>query len=81
MCDQFAISLDVVVTDVIEETSTLTNQHQEPTATVMILLVDLQVFRQVRNASREERNLNLGRTGVGIRETKRLTDACHCLVF
>ena len=53
--------------DVVEQSATLTNQHQEPTTTVMVLFVDLQVFREVRDASREERNLDLGRTGVGVR--------------
>ncbi len=28
MCDQFAVTLDVGVTDVVEQSTTLTNEHQ-----------------------------------------------------
>ena len=64
MGDQIAIPLDVSVHDVIEQTATLADQHQESTTAVMVLLVDLQVFGEVSNASGKQRNLHLRRTSI-----------------
>ena len=81
MCDQFAIALDVVVFDVVEQPATLTYQHEKASATVVVLLVDLEVLGEVRDTCGKQRNLNLGRTRVGFGQTKRLADAGHGLFF
>src|SRR4051794_31768956 len=66
--DQCPVPLDVVAPEVIQQAPTLTHEHEQPTAAVMILLVDLQVLREVVDAPREERHLHLRRAGVGLVE-------------
>ena len=60
MCDQCSIPLYVVVTNVIEQASALTDQHEKTATAVMVLLVDLQVLGEMRDACGEQRNLHLG---------------------
>ena len=47
VCDQSAVALDVIVADIVKQTTTLTHQHEQASATVMILFVDLQVLGEV----------------------------------
>src|SRR6476661_4787691 len=66
--DQCPVPLDVVAPEVIQQPPTLTHEHEQSTAAVMVLLVDLQVLREMVDAPREERHLHLRRAGVGLVE-------------
>ena len=48
--DECSIPLDVVAPEVVEQPTAPTDEHQQPAARVMVLLVDLQVLRQVVDA-------------------------------
>ena len=50
MCDQLAIALNVIITDVVEQSATLTYQHEKASTTVVVLLVNLEVLGEVRDA-------------------------------
>lgn len=69
------VPLDVVAPEVIQQPTTTTHEHQQATTAVMVLLVELQMLRQVVDAPREERNLHLRRTGIGSVEAM-LSDRC-----
>jgi hypothetical protein len=62
--NNLAIALDVVALDVVKEAATLGHHLQEPTPTVVVLLMGLEVVREVLNAVREERDLDFRGTGV-----------------
>src|SRR5581483_7883730 len=66
--DERPVPLDVVAAEVVEQATSPADKHQQPPAGVMILLVDLQVRREHVDPLREERDLNLGGTGVGLVE-------------
>src|SRR4051794_39925601 len=66
--DECPVPLDVVASEVVEQSPTLTHEHEQPTAAVMVLLMDLQVLREVVDAPREERHLDLRRPGIGVVE-------------
>ena len=63
--DQPPVPLDVVVLHVVEQPAAAANEHEEPTTTVMVFLVDLQVLGEVVDPLGQERNLDLGRARVG----------------
>jgi hypothetical protein len=69
------IPFDVVAPEVIQQTTATTHEHQQTSTAVMILLVDLQVLREMVDTPREERNLHLRRAGVGLVEAM-LGDRC-----
>ena len=50
--DEGPVPVDVVASQVVEQTTTSTDEHEQPTARVMVLLVDLQVLREVVDPSR-----------------------------
>ena len=62
--DEFTVALDVDIRQVAEQTTTLTHEKQQTTTRVVVVLVSLEVLGQVFDALGENRNLNLGRTGV-----------------
>jgi hypothetical protein len=64
--DERSVPLDVVAPEVIEQATPTTHEHEQPTARVMVLAMDLQVVREVVDPIGEERHLNLRRTGVGL---------------
>ncbi len=64
VCDHRTVPLDVVVLDVIKKTTALTHQHQQPSPTVMVLFVDLQVFGEVSDAFGEQCDLDLRRASI-----------------
>ena len=66
--DERPVPLDVVAPEVVEQATPPTDEHQEPSAGVMVLLVDLQVRREHVDPLGEERDLHLGRAGVGLVE-------------
>jgi hypothetical protein len=50
--------------EVPKQSPTLTDHHEQSTPTVMVLLVDLQVFGEVIDPLSQQRNLDLGRSRV-----------------
>lgn len=61
-----AVSIDVRPLQVFQEPLALTNHLQQPTATVMIFGVLLEVIVEVVNPLGEDRDLHPARTGVSI---------------
>ena len=64
--NQLSVALDVIVPDVIEEPATAADQLHEPAPGVMIPFVHSKVLSEVRDALREDGNLDLGGPGVGV---------------
>ena len=64
--DERSVPLDVVAPEVVEHATAAADEHQQPALRVKVLLVDLHVLRQVTDALGEERDLHLGRAGVGV---------------
>ena len=58
--DDGAVSLDVQVTNVIKQTTSLTDHQKKTTPGVMVTLVHLEVFVEVVDALREDGDLHLG---------------------
>ena len=62
--DDRAVPLHVVVLDVVEQVAATTDQHQQATPAVVVLLVHLQMLIEVVDALREKGDLHLGGPGV-----------------
>ena len=67
-CDDGSIALDVVVGEIVEKTTTASDEHQEPSATVVVLLVHLEVLGEVIDALTEKSDLHFWRPGIGVVE-------------
>src|SRR5262245_33319066 len=65
--DDRAVPLDVLASQVLQQPASATDQHQETTAAVMVLLVHLEVLREVADPLGQDRDLDLG----GARVTRR----------
>ena len=52
-----AITIEVMFLQVSEQVTALTNEFQQATAGCMVLFVAAEMFRQVKDAAREERDL------------------------
>ena len=63
-CDDRSVTLDVLLFEIVEQATALTDHFQQASARVMILLVEFEVLIEVVDALGEQRDLNLGRTGV-----------------
>src|SRR5262249_41755119 len=57
-------ALNVRLGEVGEQPTALTHEDQQPTAAVVVVLVVLQVLGELVDATRQHRDLHLGRTGV-----------------
>ena len=66
LCDDRAVALDVDLLEVVQQATALADELEKATAGVVVLLVDLEVLGEVADALREQRDLNLGRAGVGL---------------
>jgi hypothetical protein len=64
--DDRAVPLDVVLPDVVQEAAALADQHQQAAPAVVVLLVLLQMLVEVVDPLGEDRDLDLGRAGVGV---------------
>src|SRR5215471_287543 len=64
LADQFAIALDVLRSQIIEQTTALAHQLEKPPARMMILRVNLEMLGQVRDALGQKRDLHFRRAGV-----------------
>ena len=63
-CDDFAVAVHVFVVQVAELAAPLANKHQETTSRVVIVLVRLQVRRQVLDPFGQDRYLDFRGAGV-----------------
>jgi hypothetical protein len=64
--DQGLVATEIRALQVVEETTPLPNQHEQPTTGMVILPVKLEVLRQVRDAIREKCHLHFRRPRIGI---------------
>ena len=64
LADKGAITLDVGVLQVVQQTPLLANQEEKAAARVMVLGVRLQVLGELPDAGGRKRDLNLGGTRV-----------------
>jgi len=64
LADDRAVTLDVVLLQVVQQISSVTDHLLQTAAAVEVLLVGLEVLGQVRDAAGQNCNLYLGRTGV-----------------
>src|SRR5271165_2345355 len=62
--DQFAVALEIFALQVTEQTPALADLHEQAAAAVVILLVDLQVLGQLVDRGGEDRDLDVGGTGI-----------------
>src|SRR5688572_32704112 len=75
LLDDRAIPLGLLVPQILQEPSPLADEHQQPAAGVVILRMALEVLGQTVDALGQERNLNLGRTGVALVSAELLDQA------
>ena len=64
LADDRAVTLDVVLLQVVQQISSVTDHLLKTAAAVEVLLVGLEVLGQVGDAAGQNCNLYLGRTGV-----------------
>ena len=65
LSDQSAVAVDVLLLQVSQHGTALTNHLQQAAAGVVVLLVNLQVLGELLDAGGQNCNLNLRGTGVG----------------
>jgi hypothetical protein len=56
--DNGPVALNILVFDIIQESAALADQHQQSSSGMVIFSVNLEVFRQIRNAVRNEADLH-----------------------
>lgn len=78
LADDRAVTLDVVLLQVVQQTSSVTNHLLQTAAAVEILLVSLEVLGQVSDAVGQDSNLYLGRTCVTLVGSVLLNDVEFC---
>src|SRR6266540_2972241 len=66
--DERSVPLDVVAPEVVEQSTPPSDQHEQASTRVMVLLVDLQMLGEVVDPLGEQSDLHLRRTGVGFME-------------
>src|SRR4051794_30813890 len=66
LADQRAIPLQVLPLEVVQEAAAAADEHEQAPARVVIVLVGAQMLREVVDAAREHRDLDLGGPGVGL---------------
>src|SRR5207247_2123133 len=64
--DQVTVPGDVLPPEVVQQPSPPADHLQQPTPRVVVLGVGLQVFGQLLDAPRKDRDLNFGRAGIGL---------------
>jgi hypothetical protein len=82
LLNQLTVRVDIRPSQIVQQPATLAYHLQEATATVMVLSVLAEMLRQVIDAFSKDRNLNLGRPGVGFMGPMLLNRGrfveCHC---
>ena len=61
-----AVTLDILLLEIVEKVSSLTDHLQQTAAGVMILLVDLHMLGQIVDPLGQDCDLYLGGTGIGV---------------
>ena len=64
--NQGAVTVDVLVCQVVQHLAALTNHHQQTTTGVVVVLVYAQMVGQLVDAGSQDGNLNFGRAGVAL---------------
>lgn len=64
--------------EIIQQPPSLADHHQQPAARTMVFFVLLEMFGQVINPLREQRNLNVSRTGILLVQLKIAYRLCFC---
>jgi len=64
--NQIAVTLDIVIPQVIQQPPPLPDEHEETPARVVVLFVHLEVFREVVDPPGEYRHLDIRRAGIGL---------------
>src|SRR5439155_26591056 len=83
--DERPVALDVLAPQVVQQPPAAPDHLQQAAPGVVVLLVRLQVLREVGDALGENGDLDLGRAGIGVAATVLLDDLgfllfyqCHC---
>ena len=82
--DELPVGIELRPLHVVQETTALANHLEQALATVVILLVRPEVLGQVVDSLREQGDLNLGGTGVGLvspvlLQRRRLIESHDCV--
>ncbi len=64
--NQRTVARDVLVLEITQKATTLADKEEKSTTRVVVVLVHLAVLGQVKDALRQHRHLDLGRTGVAL---------------
>ena len=64
LADQRAVALEILLLQVVQEAAAAADEHQQAAARVVIVLVLAQVLGEMVDARGEQRDLDLGGTGV-----------------
>ena len=59
------IALGIVFLQIIQQATTLADQHKKAAARAVVFLVGLEVLRQGTNTLAQQRNLHFGTAGIG----------------
>ena len=73
------VAVKVGILQVVQQTASLTNHHQQPTARPMIFDILLQMLGQVIDPLRQQRNLHVGRAGIALMELEVVDGFRFCL--
>ncbi len=79
LADDRAVTLDVVLLQVVQQTSSATDHLLQTAAAVEVLLVSLEVLGQVSDTVGQDSNLYLGRTGITLVGSVLLDDVELCV--
>ena len=64
--DDLPVSVDIGTLQVVQETATTSDHLEESTPTMVVLLVEAEVIGQIVDPLGEQRDLNAGRSTVGL---------------
>src|SRR5690606_5479917 len=73
--NDLTIAIDVALSQIVEQATTLADHLQQSAPRVMVLLVRLEVTCEMFDPLGQQRNLNLGRAGVRVVQTMGGDDA------
>jgi hypothetical protein len=64
LVNDLTVTVQIAFLQIVQMTTPLTDHFEETSPRMMVMLVRLQVFRQVTDTSAEQRDLHFGRTRV-----------------
>ena len=70
------VAADVLALEILEQAAALADHHQQSAAGAVVFLVSLQMFGQMIDPLREQRDLNIGGTGVFNMQLKLFNRLC-----